>query len=233
MLTFALPTGRVMEDCIEIIGGAGLPVSRLKNAGRSLVVEEGNFRYLLTKPSDVAAMAHYGAADLALAGSDVIEESGIALAELLDTGRRCCFMAIAGPEHIAEKFNGHSSKLMGLRVATKYPRIAERTFAGWGVQIKILKLNGSVELAPALKLSDCIFDIVQTGGTLRANGLQVIKETAPVSLRLVTGRGALQLRWGAIFGVVDTIKSYIAKGKRADENRAEPREQRNKNLSAA
>jgi len=233
MLTFALPTGRVMEDCIEIIEGAGLPAARLKNAGRNLVVDDGNFRYLLTKPSDVPAMVHYGAADLALAGSDVIEESGIALSELLDTGRGKCFMAIAGPDGAAEKFSGHTSRLMGMRVATKYPRIAEKTFAAWGVQIKILKLNGSVELAPALKLSDCIFDIVQTGGTLRANGLRVIKRTAPVSLRLVAGCGALQMRWSSMFGAIETIESYIAKGNAANENRGKPRDQRDKNLSAA
>lgn len=208
MLTLALPTGRSLNACIEIIEGAGLPSAKLKNAGRNLVVEEGNFRYLLTKPSDVPAMAYYNAADLALAGSDVIEESDIPLAELLDTGHGRCFMAIAGPAHLADKFNGHVSRLMGLRVATKYARIAEKTFASWGAQIKILKLNGSVELAPALKLSDCIFDIVQTGSTLRANGLQIIKETAPVSLRLIAGSGALQMRWKSMFGVVEAIEAF-------------------------
>lgn len=210
MLTLALPTGRSLGDSIAIIEGSGLPAVKLKNSGRNLVVEEGNFRYLLTKPSDVPAMVYYGAADLALAGSDVIEESGIALANLLDTGMGKCFMAVAGPTHAAERFNGHISRLMGLRVATKYVRIAEKTFASWGVQIKLLKLNGSVELAPALKLSDCIFDIVQTGSTLRANGLQIIKETAPVSLRLVAGCGALQMRWGSMFGVVESMGNYVA-----------------------
>lgn len=217
MLTLALPTGRSLDACIEIIEGAGLPSAKLKNAGRNLVVEEGNFRYLLTKPSDVPAMVYYNAADLALAGSDVIEESDIALAELLDTGRGRCFMAIAGPAHLADKFNGHVSRLMGLRVATKYARVAEKTFASWGVQIKILKLNGSVELAPALKLSDCIFDIVQTGSTLRANGLQIIKETAPVSLRLIAGGGALQMRWKSMFGVVEAIESFCSPWQLDDE----------------
>lgn len=213
MLTIALPTGRSLDACIEIIDGAGLPSNNLKNAGRNLIIEEGNFRYLLTKPSDVPAMVYYNAADLALAGSDVIEESAIQLAELLDTGRGKCFMAIAGPRHIAEKFNGHVSRLMGLRVATKYVRVAEKTFATWGAQIKILKLNGSVELAPALKLSDCIFDIVQTGSTLRANGLQVIKETAPVSLRLVAGSAALQMRWKSMFGVVEAIDAFCCESR--------------------
>ena len=214
MLTFALPTGRSLESCIEILGGAGLPVEKLKNPGRNLVIDEGSFRYLLSKPSDVPAMVHYGAADLAIAGSDVIEESGISLVELLDTQRGKCFMAVAGTKEAAMKFNGKACSLMGLRVATKYTRIAENTFNSWGVQIKILKLNGSVELAPALGLSDCIFDIVETGGTLRANGLMVIKETAPVSLRLVAGSGSVQLRWRSMFGVVSSIENYVKEASR-------------------
>ncbi|NLD04452.1 MAG: ATP phosphoribosyltransferase [Synergistaceae bacterium] len=209
MLTFALPTGRSLEDCIEILEGSGLPVEKLKNHGRNLVIDEGSFRYLLTKPSDVPAMVHYGAADLAIAGNDVVEESGISLVELLDTGRGKCFMAVAGTKAAAEKFNGNTCSLMGLKVATKYTRIAENTFNSWGVQIKILKLNGSVELAPALGLSDCIFDIVQTGSTLKANGLMVIKETAPVSLRLIAGSGSVQLRWGSMFGIVNAIENYV------------------------
>jgi len=215
MLTFALPTGRSLESCIEILEGAGLPVEKLKNPGRNLVIDEGSFRYLLSKPSDVPAMVHYGAADLAIAGSDVIEESGISLVELLDTQRGKCFMAVAGTKTAAMKFNGKACSLMGLRVATKYTRIAENTFNSWGVQIKILKLNGSVELAPALGLSDCIFDIVQTGSTLQANGLMVIKETAPVSLRLVAGSCAVQLRWSSMFGVVSSIENYV-KGARKE-----------------
>ena len=209
MLTFALPTGRLLEDCITILEGAGLPVERLKKAGRGLVIEEGSFRYLLTKPSDVPAMVYYGAAQLGLAGSDVIEESDIALQELLDTGRGRCFMAVAGPEEAAEKFSGHKSRLMGLKVATKYTRLAEKTFSGWGVQIKLLKLNGSVELAPALGLADCIFDVVQTGGTLRANGLSVIKKTMPVSLRLVAGISSAQMSWDSLFGVAGAIAAFV------------------------
>lgn len=209
MLTFALPTGRSMECCIDILERAGLPVANLKRAGRNLVIEEGAFRYLLSKPSDVPAMVYYGAADIAIVGNDVIEESEITLAELLDTGMGRCVMAVAGPEWAAERFEGHVSRLMGLKVATKYTNLAERTFAEWGVQIKLLKLNGSVELAPALGLADCIFDIVQTGGTLKANGLRVIKETLPVSLRIVAGVSSMQLRWGVLRGVVKAIESAL------------------------
>lgn len=213
MLTFALPTGRTLDDAVEILGGAGLPVEKLKNAGRNLVIEDGDYRYLLSKPSDVPAMVYYGAADLALAGSDVIEESGIAISELLDTGRGRCVMAVAGPAEMAGKFQGDVCGLMGLKVATKYTHVAEKTFASWGVQIKLLKLNGSVEIAPALGLSDCIFDIVQTGKTLKANGLVVIKETAPVSLRLIAGTGAAQINWKSMSGVADAIGKYVKSGR--------------------
>ena len=209
MLTLALPTGRSLASCIEIAERAGLPVANLKSTGRNLVITEGRFRYLLSKPSDVPAMVYYGAADMGIVGNDVIEESGIALAELLDTGMGRCVMAVAGPENMAERFGGHVSKLMGLKVATKYTNLAEKTFASWGVQIKLLKLNGSVELAPALGLADCIFDVVQTGGTLRANGLRVIKETLPVSLRLVASVSSMQLRWGNLWGVVKAIESAL------------------------
>ena len=103
MLTFALPTGRSLQDCIEILEGSGLPVENLKNHGRNLVIDDGSFRYLLSKPSDVPAMVHYGAADLAIAGSDVVEESGISMVELVDTERGKCFMAVAGTKTAAEK----------------------------------------------------------------------------------------------------------------------------------
>ncbi len=209
MLTFALPTGRSLKECIEILDCAGLPTGRLKKAERSLVIEEANFRYLLSKPSDVPAMVYYGAADLALAGKDVIEEADVALTELLDTGRGRCRMAVAGPARVAARFRKEACGLMGLKVATKYTHLAEKTFAGWGVQIKLLKLNGSVELAPALGLADCIFDVVQTGGTLAANGLQVIKETMPVSLRLVAGNASVQMRWRSLSGVVGALASAV------------------------
>ncbi len=219
MLTFALPTGRSLDACVEILGGAGLPVERLRNPGRNLVIDEEpdkagrRYRYLLGKPSDIPTLVSQGVADLALVGNDVTEEAGVDLAELLDTERGKCYMAIAGPPELAGRFGGHVSELMGLRVATKYDRTARRTFAAWGVQIRILYLHGSVELAPALGLADCIFDIVQTGGTLKANGLVVIKRTAEVSLRLVANQGALQLRWDELRDAVTAVEGFVGKGR--------------------
>lgn len=217
MLTFALPTGRSFDACVEVLEGAGLPTQGLRAPGRNLVIEGGmdeagrKYRYLLGKPSDIPTLISQGVADLALVGSDVTGESGAELAELLDTERGKCYMAIAGPPALAARFNGHASGLMGLRVATKYDRTARGTFEAWGVQIRILYLHGSVELAPALGLADCIFDIVQTGGTLSANGLVVIKRTAEVSLRLVADPCALQLRWEDLRGALSALESFTGK----------------------
>lgn len=216
MLTFALPTGRSFGACVEILEGAGLPVARLRNPGRNLVIDEEpgkdgkKYRYLLGKPSDIPTLLSQGVASLALVGNDVTDEACVELAELFDTGRGRCCMAIAGPPELACRFGGHVSELMGLRVATKYDRTARRTFAAWGVQIRILYLHGSVELAPALGLADCIFDIVQTGGTLEANGLAVIKRTADVSLRLVADPGALQLRWEELQDAVTSVEAFAS-----------------------
>jgi ATP phosphoribosyltransferase len=189
-----------------------MPAKKLRDAGRNLVVDDGDYRYLLGKPSDIPTLVSQGLAELAFVGSDVTEESEVELAELIDTGRGRCFMAIAGPPAIAERFAGHASTLMGLRVASKYGRIARRTFESWGAHVKILRLNGSVELAPALGLADCIFDIVQTGSTLKANGLVVVKRTVEVSLRLVANPGALQLRWEALRGTVGAVRDFINGG---------------------
>ncbi|MDL2263844.1 ATP phosphoribosyltransferase [Synergistaceae bacterium OttesenSCG-928-I11] len=210
MTTIALPTGRSLGDCVEILKGAGLPTENLSNAGRHLVVADGPFRYLLGKPTDIPTLVSQGAADLALVGNDVTDESEVDVTEILDTGRGKCFMAVAGTPETAVRFDGHVTNLMGLRVATKYVRTASRTFEEWGAQIRVLNLNGSVELAPALGLANCIFDIVQTGGTLKANGLVVIRRTAEVSLRLIANRSALQLRWSVLRETVDAIQKFVA-----------------------
>ena len=206
MPVVALPTGRSFEDCVDIISRAGLPARNLTNAGRNLVVDDGEYRYLMGKPSDIPTLVSQGLAELALVGNDVTDESEVDLAELLDTGSGRCFMAIAGPPEIAGRFEGHASGLMGLMVASKYWRTARTSFESLGAQVKILHLNGSVELAPALGLADCILDVVQTGKTLDANGLVVIRRTKEVSLRLVTNPGALQLRWDSLKNVFDAIR---------------------------
>ena len=209
MLTIALPTGRVFSDAAEMIAGAGLPCDGLASPGRKLVIEAGEFRYILAKPSDVPLYVSYGTADLAFAGGDVLLESAMPVVELLDTGAGRCSVVVAGPRSQAERFRGPASELMGLKVATKYPRLAAGHFPARGVQVDLIHLHGSIELAPKLGLSDCILDIVQTGSTLRANSLEVLEHVCDVSLRLVASRKSTALRWKEVQSVMNKISSHV------------------------
>lgn len=195
MLTIALPTGRMLDRCCLILKDLGLPCENLEQRGRSLVIEEEETRYLLAKPMDLPAYVHYGAADMAFAGSDVIRERGGSLVEIADTGEGRCRLVVAGPAELAERFMGHESGLMGLRIATKYPGITNAYFGSRGIQPEIVTLHGSIEIAPLLGLSDCILDIVQTGSTLKANRLSVLEDVASVSLRIVASRKSIQTKW--------------------------------------
>lgn len=209
MITMALPTGRVMNEAISILKRSGLPVDRLSDPGRDLVVEEGPLRYILAKPMDVPLYVDRGVADLALVGSDVLMESEASLVELLDTGMGKCSLQVAGPKGMEDRFRKHRSELMGLRVATKYPRTTDHHFSRKGVQVDIVHLNGSIELAPRLGMTDCIVDIVQTGSTLKANGLILLESVAAVSLRLVASRKSYSLSWDGIRPVMESMRGKM------------------------
>ena len=209
MLTIALPTGRVFSDAAALVAASGLPCSGLESPGRKLVIEDGDFRYILAKPSDVPLYVGYGTADLAFAGSDVLLESAIPLVELLDTGKGKCRVVVAGPAHLKKRFQAHQSELMWLKVATKYPRIADGFFAARGAQVDIIHLHGSIELAPKLGLSDCILDIVQSGNTLRANNLEILEHVCGISLRLVASKKSVALNWAGIRKVTEAISTGL------------------------
>lgn len=207
MLTIALPTGRVLNDAIGFLDRIDLPTEKLKNKGRKLVLQDGCYRYILSKPMDVPLYVDHGVADLALVGSDVMWEVGASLVELVDTAMGKCRIAIAGPKELESRFIGHESELMWLKVATKYPNIADAHFSSRGVQVQIIHLHGSIELAPKLGLSDCIMDIVQTGSTLKANSLKVLENVASVSLRLVASRKSSEFNWNEISDIVHKIRA--------------------------
>jgi len=205
MLSIVLPTGRVFDEAVEVLGEIGLPTGKLSHKGRSLVIEDDGWRYFLAKPMDVPLFVHSGIADIGLAGSDVLWETNATLIELADTRRGLCRLVVAGPQAVAPRFMGHESALMWLKVATKYPRIADSHFSSKGVQVEVVHLHGSVELAPRLGLADCILDIVQTGATLEANHLTVLEEVAPVSLRMVASRYGIQRGWSSILPLVEKL----------------------------
>lgn len=190
MLNIALPKGRLGDKVYNLLAGVGYGCPEDYNESRKLVVEnrEAGIRYFLVKPSDVAIYVEHGAADIGIVGKDILEESGADVYELLDTGLGKCRMCVAGPEDFTDD-PGRT-----LRVATKFVNIAKAYYAAQGRDIDIIKLNGSIELAPLLGLSDVIVDIVETGTTLRENHLKVLTEFMPISARFVANRASFQFK---------------------------------------
>lgn len=190
MLNVALPKGRLGDKVYNLLAGVGYGCPEDYNESRKLVVEnpEAGIRYFLVKPSDVAIYVEHGAADIGIVGKDILEESGADVYELLDTGLGKCRMCVAGPEDFTDD-PGRS-----LRVATKFVNIAKAYYAAQGRDIDIIKLNGSIELAPILGLSDVIVDIVETGTTLKENHLRVLTEFMPISARFIANRASFQFK---------------------------------------
>ena len=190
MLNVALPKGRLGDKVYDLLAGVGYGCPENYNDTRKLVVENpaAGIRYFLVKPSDVAIYVEHGAADIGIVGKDILEESGADVYELMDTGLGKCRMCVAGPKDFRDD-PGRS-----LRVATKFVNIAKAYYAAQGRDIDIIKLNGSIELAPILGLSDVIVDIVETGTTLRENDLKVITEFMPISARFIANRASYQFK---------------------------------------
>jgi ATP phosphoribosyltransferase regulatory subunit len=190
MLNVALPKGRLGDKVYELLAGVGYGCPENYSDTRKLVVEnrEAGIRYFLVKPSDVAIYVEHGAADIGIVGKDILEESGADVYELLDTGLGKCRMCVAGPVDFRDD-PGRT-----LRVATKFVNIAKAYYAAQGRDIDIIKLNGSIELAPILGLSDVIVDIVETGTTLKENRLKVLTEFMPISARFIANRAAYQFK---------------------------------------
>ena len=177
MMTIAMPTGKLYKPAVEVLKRAGMSAKGLENPGRRLIFE-GDAEFILVKPADVPAYVELGAADIGIAGSDVIAESARAVCELADLGIGKCRLVMAACEPDNR------------RVGTKYPRMAETYFIERGMQMEYVKLNGSVELACVLGLTHCIVDIVETGTTLKENGLVEVATIAQCSARLIGNRVA-------------------------------------------
>ena len=190
MLNIALPKGRLGEKVLGILENAGFPCPAIHDPGRKLVFEnpEAGIRYFWVKPSDVAIYVERGAADIGVAGKDILLEYQPDVYELLDLGIGKCRMAVAAPKDFRDD-PGRT-----LRVATKFSHIATEYYLSQGRDIDIIHLNGSIELAPILGLSDVIVDIVETGSTLRENNLQVCSEIIPISARLIANTASYQFK---------------------------------------
>lgn len=200
VLTIALAKGRLADKSVELLKKCGTIDADLSDIGRKLVSEQNGIRLLLVKPTDVPTYVERGVADMGIAGKDTLMESGAPLYEMLDLGFGACRLCIAGFPQAQDRDITAANK----RVATKYPAIAREYYGARSESVDIIKLSGSVELAPLLGLSDEILDVVETGGTLRENGLVVLEEICRVSARLVVNRVSLKTK-GAI------IRPLIAK----------------------
>jgi len=209
MLSVALPKGRLGDRAYALIAAAGFPCPEILEDNRRLIFvnEEAGVRYFLVKPGDVPAYVEHGAADIGIAGKDVLEEQGADVYELSDLRMGRCRVCVAGPR----EFRDDPSR--ALRVATKYPTIARRYYDSRSREIELIHLNGSIELAPLVGLSDVIVDIVETGTTLRENGLEVLEEIMPVSARLISNKASFKFKGEEIRRVLDGINATVSGGK--------------------
>ncbi len=184
MINVALPKGRLGEKAYSLFAGAGYECAELLQESRKLTFENesAGVRYFWVKPTDVAIYVERGAADIGVAGKDIILEYTPDVYEMLDLGIGKCRMCVAGPSDFSDSHTGI------LRVATKFPNIARRYYAAQSREIDVIRLNGSIELAPILGLSDVIVDIVETGKTLVENGLSVLEEIDFISARLIANK---------------------------------------------
>ena len=208
-LTFALGKGRLAKKTLELFEQIGITCEEMKDKDtRKLIFvnEELKLRFFLAKGPDVPTYVEYGAADIGIVGKDTILEEGRNIYEVLDLGFGKCRMCICGPEEARDLLLHHEL----IRVATKYPHIAKDYFYNKKHQtVEIIKLNGSIELAPIVGLSEVICDIVETGSTLRENGLTVLEEVCPLSARMVVNQVSMKMENERITKLISDLKNVI------------------------
>ncbi|BAK48247.1 MAG: ATP phosphoribosyltransferase [Lachnospiraceae bacterium] len=208
-LTFALGKGRLANQAVDMFEQIGIPCEEVKDKEtRKLIFvnEELKLRFFLAKGPDVPTYVEYGAADIGIVGRDTILEEGRNIYEVLDLGFGKCRMCVCGKESARDLLNHHEQ----IRVATKYPKIAKDYFYNKKHQtVEIIKLNGSIELAPIVGLSDVIVDIVETGTTLRENGLNVLEEITPLSARMVVNPVSMKMEQERITDIITRLRKLL------------------------
>ena len=208
MLVIALCKGRFLEPSLAILSRAGICFLDDVASSRKLIFdsENGKFRVVLVKPADVPTYVEYGAADVGIAGRDVIMESRADLLQPLDLNFGHCKIAIAGPKG-ARTIS--SPDQPAIRVATKYPRITMDYYNARGIPVEIIPLSGSIELAPLIGLADRIVDLVETGRTLKENGLEILEVIAESSARLLINRAGYQTKRSDVLGLIDVLGKVV------------------------
>ncbi len=208
-LTIALTKGRLADKTMELFGKAGFYCEELADKkSRKLIFtnEEQKLKFFLSKGPDVPTYVEYGAADIGVVGSDIIMEESRRVYEVLDLDFGKCRMCVAGPESARELLQHHEM----IRVASKYPKTAKEYFYNHKQQtVDIIKLNGSVELGPIVDLADVIVDIVETGSTLKENGLEVLEEINQISARMIVNQVSMQMKTERIREIIEKVREQI------------------------
>ena len=207
-LTFALAKGRLADITMDLLEKMGITCDEMKENSRKLIFtnEELKLKFFLAKASDVPTYVEYGAADIGIVGKDTLLEEGRTLYEVYDLKVGNCKMCVCGPSSAKEKLQHHEL----IRVASKYPNIAKDYFYNKKHQtVEIIKLNGSVELAPIVGLAEVIVDIVETGATLRENGLEVLEEICPLSARVVVNQVSMKMENERINKILSDLRKYM------------------------
>jgi ATP phosphoribosyltransferase len=209
-LRMALTKGRLEKSTVELFEKMGLDCTCLRDKGRKLIlpVGDGSLEAVLSKAPDVITYVEHGVCDIGVVGKDTIMEHGSHFFEILDLGFGKCGFALAAPKD-SDFFQGYRGKT----VASKYPNVARRFFESKQMDVRIIKIEGSVELAPLLGLADGIVDIVETGTTLRENGLEVVERIADVSARLIVNAASMKLRKKEIQELAEKMEAVIKGGK--------------------
>jgi ATP phosphoribosyltransferase len=204
-LTLALPKGRLLDGAVALLREIG--VDGIDAESRRLIFEDPGrrLRVLFLKPADIPAYVTYGAAHLGIVGKDILLEQEPDVYEPLDLGFGFCRLVVAEPRELWERDD--PGRWSWVRVATKYPRLTERYFSERGIQVEIVRLDGSIELAPLVGLADRIVDLVQSGETLRANGLVEVAEITRSTARLIVNRAAMKTAYAAVTGLIEQLRA--------------------------
>ena len=205
LLTLALPKGRLLDGAFELLRDLG--VEGIDADSRKLIFTDTarDLRVLLLKPADIPAYVLYGAADLGVVGKDILLEQEPDVYEPLDLGFGFCRLVVAEPRELWERDD--PAKWSWVRVATKYPRLTEEYFSNRGVQVEIVRLDGSIELAPLVGLAERIVDLVQSGETLRANGLVEVAEITHSTARVIVNRASMKTEHARVTGLIDEMRA--------------------------
>ena len=217
IVTLALAKGRILDEALPLFARAGIAPAENPETSRKLIIgsNRADLRFVILRTSDVPTYVQYGAADLGVAGKDVLlEHGGEGLYQPIDLRIGCCRMVVAAPR--AFDYAGAVKRGARLKVATKYVATAREHFAGKGMHVDLIRLYGSMELAPLVGLADAIVDLVSTGNTLKANDLVTVEEILPISARLIVNPAALKLKRGKVQPLLEAIAAAAATGQAHD-----------------